>query len=272
MNDDDIGQLITSSNPVPVSDHRRRSEITSAESELCEAIMCLPTLTSADRTPSDEPTATSSHVGSHDRHRRSRHQRRRWALIGGGAIAAAVAAALVLALPGGSRPNVAFAEWVATPQPVTADERAAILSACQDSRSDFDMSSLNDQTLIDRRGSIAALTAVDGEVHLTCATHFHDGAWYSFGADVESGGDMSQPSLMRGWNSDGAEINVVDGVAAGAARVEVDAPDLPTATATVVDGHYIVWLPQSFDWTERTSGIQVRYLDESGQILQSFEL
>jgi hypothetical protein len=83
---------------------------------------------------------------------------------------------------------------------------------------------------------------------------------------------MSQPSLMRGWNSSGAEINVVDGVAPGAARVEVDAPDLPTATATVLDGRYIVWLPQSFDWSESTAGIQVRYLDEKGQTLESFEL
>ncbi|MEZ5297342.1 MAG: hypothetical protein R2697_13980 [Ilumatobacteraceae bacterium] len=134
------------------------------------------------------------------------------------------------------------------------------------------MSSLNDETLIDRRGSIAALTATDGESHLTCAAHFRDGSWYSFGAGVDSGGDTSQPSLMRGWNTDGAEINVVDGVAAGAASVEVDAPDLGTAAATVVDGHYIVWLPQSLDWTESAAGIQVRYLDESGQILQSFDL
>jgi hypothetical protein len=153
---------------------------------------------------------------------------------------------------------------------VTAEEQAAMLTACQAATPEFDVSSLDD-TLIDRRGSIAALTAVNDDALLTCSLYVSDGSWYSFGAGVETGGHFSQPSLSRAWNSE-AEINIAHGVAIAATNVEVDAPDLPTATATVLDGRYIVWLPQSFDWSESTAGIQIRYLDENGQTLQSFDL
>lgn len=167
--------------------------------------------------------------------------------------------------------NIAFADWVPTPQAVSPTEQAAIVTACNDSGAEFEVPS-PDGALIDRRGSIAALTADNGDARLTCAAHLLDGTWYAFGTAADQGGDLMQPALMRGSNSDGAEINVVDGFAPGAVTVEVDAPDVPTATATVVEGRYIVWLPQSFDWTESVAGIQIRYLDAAGQTLQTIDL
>ena len=74
------------------------------------------------------------------------------------------------------------------------------------------------------------------------------------------------------WNVDGAEINTVDGFAPDAVTVEVDAPDLLTSTATVVNGRYIVWLPKAVDVDQDDLGIEIRYIDETGRTAQTIEL
>lgn len=274
MNDNDIAEIIANANPVPEAAIDELRHLSPAETELCEAIMSLPTFTPTNQSLTAHPAATAHRSSQRPSLSpdviRPRSHNRRWTILGAASVAAALIALFVATLPGGERSNIAFAEWVSAPQPVSPTERAAIETTCADITPGFEGLPSNG-ALIDRRGSIAALTADNGDDRLTCAVYLADGTWHRFGAAVEQGGDPLQPGLMRGSGSD-AEINVVVGFAPDAVTVEVDAPDVPTATATVVDGRYIVWLPQSFDWTESVDGIQIRYLDAAGETLQTIDL
>ena len=271
MNDNDISDIIANANPMPVDNVQDADHLSPAEIKLCEAIMSLPTLI-----PSNESTSPdqSSLVDEHQQPpqtRNPRSNRGRWSLIGAGSVAAALAALLVITLPSNDQSNIALAEWTPTPQPVSIDEQTAILDACGQSQPEF-TAPLTDGVLVDRRGAFAAATGISNDTRLVCTARLDDGTWSPMGTSVESGGDLDSPGFDQSWQDDGAEVTVVTGVASDAVTVEVDAPDLPTSTATVMDGRYIVWLPRAVDVDNASLGIEIRYIDDTGQTIQTFEL
>ena len=271
MNDNDISDIIANANPMPVDDAHDADHLSPAETKLCEAIMSLPTLIPSNETVASERSTLIDEHRQQPQPHKARSSRSRWSLIGAGSVAAALAALLVITLPSNDQSNIALAEWTPTPQPVSIDQQNAILDACGQIQPEF-AAPLTDGVLVDRRGDIAAVSAMSGDTRLACAARLADGIWSSFAGGSGTGDDPGRPSLMQAWNVDGAEINVVDGSAPNAVTVEVDAPDLPTSTATVMDGRYIVWLPRAVDVDNEVLGVQIRYLDDTGQLIDTFEL
>lgn len=271
MNDNDISDIIANANPTPVDNDHDSDHLSPAEIKLCEAIMSLPTLIPSNETLPSERLTLIDEPRQQPQPRKARSNRGRWSLIGAGSVAAALAALLVITLPTNDQSNIALAEWTPTPQPVSVDEQNAILDACGLSQPEF-ASPLTDGVLVDRRGAFAAVSAISGDTRLTCAARFDDGTWSPMGTSSGTGDDLGSPGIDQSWNSDGAEINMVTGFASDAVTVEVDAPDLPTSTATVMDGRYIVWLPRAVDVDNEVLGVQIRYLDDTGRLIDTFEL
>lgn len=193
---------------------------------------------------------------------------------------AAVAAAAVIAIGGTvvlrSGDDVAYAGWTPTPRAVTDPDRAAMESACEVDYMTLDGNPVDfDGAYIDWRGSIAALSTTHDDQRATCAVQLRDGTWSAFATatgDVAIVDGSTTPSLMKAWN-DAASINIIDGTAPAAASVEIDVPDFPTATAPVIDGVFIIWLPDTFDWTDGSfAGLEIRELDANGTVIKTVTL
>ena len=271
MNDNDINDIIANANPMPVDNGHDDHHLSPAETKLCEAIMSLPTLITADETLPSQPATAVDELHEPPTPKKARSHRNRWSLVGAGSVAAALAALLIITLPSNDQSNIALAEWTPTPQQVSIEDQTAITDACGQIQPEF-AAPLTDGVLVDRRGDIAAVSAISGDTRLSCATRLVDGTWSQFASSAEGDGDLGTPQLMQAWNVDGAEINIVDGFAPDAVTVEVDAPNLPTSTATAVDGRYIVWLPKAVDVDQDDLGIQIRYIDDAGQAVQTIDL
>ena len=199
--------------------------------------------------------------------------RRRWLLLTAAAVMCGIAGGAIIVGSGGDGRNLAFAEWTATPASVSSADRAAIEAACEESMASnpgdgFPAAPQFDGALIDLRGNIAAASLRQGDLALECAAQRRADGWMSFATSMSVGDSDGAPSLMRAFNSD-AEINLASGLAPGAASVEVEVPDLPVASAPVIDGQYVVWLPFTFDWTDDAAAVEFRYLDESGTVIET---
>ncbi len=207
----------------------------------------------------------------------ARSSRSRWMLLAAAAVACGVAGGVILTGTGGGPSNIALAEWTATPVPVTAGDRAAVEATCEQAVAASGREAAGsrlpdapqfDGALIDQRGALAAVVRRDASIDLTCTVHRKQGRWELLAATIGAGSDPTQVAVTFVTNPD-AVINIVHGAARGAAAVEVDIPDSPTANATVVDGQFLAWLPATFDWTEDPSAITIRFLDAAGAVMST---
>ncbi len=221
--------------------------------------------------------------------------RRRRPTILKAAAALAIVAGMIASNLGDNHSNAASAEWTPQTQPVTDLERTQIETACEslarppdpdetvtvtvpeigDPGSDLPVPALVldpsfDGALIDRRGDIAAVIATTADASLECAARLVDGEWNPFSAGASWGGDTARPMLSSAYGGD-AEITMISGLAPNATSVEIDAPDIMSGTAPVIDDRYVLWLPTGDTW-ERDTTITVRTLDTDGAVLTTTEV
>ena len=214
------------------------------------------------------------------------HSRRRagW-YLGAAAAAAAVVGVVVVTDVGSQRTNRAVAEWSPTPVPVSPEDRAAIVAACETAA---DMTRIPDAVeiegvpmqpqfdgaLIDMRGAIAAVVASTDDLMLVCsAYHSPDIGWYALGGGAGTGAAPLAPTASSVSNDD-ASLATVSGAAPDAVTVEFSIDGGPTGTSTVVDGRFVGWLPSSWDGLSESGewGIEVRYLDADGHVVRTATL
>ena len=244
------------------SDRDVLTDLDADDATTAEALQALFADVTLDRSLDSVIPTESAHTG-----------RRKWLMLTAAAVACGVVGGAIIVGTGGGEKNLAFAEWTPIPVPVSAADRAAIEAACEESLASHDDAGFPeapqlDGAVIDLRGNIAAVSLRQDDLELECAAQRRVDGWMSFASGMGIGDGDGRPSLMRAFNSD-AEINLASGFAPRAVSVEVEIPDLPVASAPVVDGQYVVWLPFTFDWTDDPTAVQVRYLDADGTVIET---
>jgi len=216
----------------------------------------------------------------------ARRRRPAWAVPAGAGAAVAAAAAVVGAVVLGSGGAVAPA-WAAEPSTASAALVSAATSQCLDfvrgtgkvpagtalhalafdSRGTSTMVVVEGvTTTVDPSGSPASGTPLGTAVSFACFAHTDpSGALVPDGASGGLSGDGAMPvDTLSGTVTPTSSIVYGYGrLAPGAVTVEVSAPGLPTATASITGDHYAIWWPHHAQGTltERdASGAVVKQL------------
>ena len=157
--------------------------------------------------------------------------------------------------------------WAATPRAVSADQQAAAVSACQaladrvakvrvPNMSVVAFDARGTSTFVELSGIVTgdaatAEVAAGSQQTMSCMTvPGPDGTPQLSGSGSLSPTASALGDQAMGIGYPGGSAFVAWGpVAPGAVSVELRAPGLDTATATISDGHYAVWWPKSVDGT-----------------------
>ena len=230
-----------------------------------------------ERIASNEPL-DQSHAPVAPMPLRSRPTRRWFATAGIGAAAAVAAIAVAVAGPGATGNNTVLA-WTPTPRVASVADGDAARAACVIPSNDVatDVPPLP-ATLaaLDLRGNGGLAVFADDSGAAMCLVQLVDGTMQyagmvQFGADeLPTGQGLAVESVMTTGVGSGSAVSMLTGQATSADRVELVVPGLEPITATLSNGRFAAWWPESAssDVTTLTSQIVIRSYGADGTLLE----
>jgi hypothetical protein len=222
---------------------------------------------------------------------RSRPTRRWFATAGIGAAAAVAAIAVAVAGPGATGNNTVLA-WTPTPRVASVADGDAARAACVIPSNDVatdDPTRLPENAVVpsypplpatlaalDLRGNGGLAVFADDSGAAMCLVQLVDGAMQyagmvQFGADeLPTGQGLAVESGMTTGVGSGSAVSMLTGQAASADRVELMVPGLEPITATLSNGRFAAWWPESAssDVTTLTGQIVIRSYGADGTLLE----